>query len=165
MVVQPGNGAMPCAVETVVKSGCQTCHGAVPIGGAPMSLLTHADFMRDYTVKTTTQLRGQTMKMYELSRIRLNREMGTTPMPQGTTLATDAFSTLDGWLRGGATPGMGCAVAQGGSNSVPPVGGSGGGMATGWQRRHRHRRRQRMRPPRRVRSAGRGARARPAGNS
>jgi hypothetical protein len=128
MVGQPVTGAMPCAVETVVKSSCQTCHGATPIGGAPMSLLSLADFTRDYTAKTTMQLRGQSMKMYELSRIRLNREMGTTPMPQGTTLATDAFSTLDGWLRGGAKPGMGCAVGQAGSSSVgnPPVGGSNG---------------------------------------
>jgi hypothetical protein len=53
----------------VVKTGCQTCHGAMPIGGAPMSLLSLADFQRDYTAKTTKQLIGQTMKMYELARM------------------------------------------------------------------------------------------------
>jgi hypothetical protein len=62
-------GAMPCAVDMVVKTGCQMCHGAVPIGGAPMSLLSLADFQRDYTAKTTKQLIGQTMKMYELARM------------------------------------------------------------------------------------------------
>jgi hypothetical protein len=55
-------GAMPCDVEKVVKSGCQGCHGATPIGGAPMSLLSLADFQKDYTAKSTTQLKGQTMK-------------------------------------------------------------------------------------------------------
>src|SRR5262245_2223362 len=29
----PTAGAMPCAVETVVKSGYTACHGATPIGG------------------------------------------------------------------------------------------------------------------------------------
>jgi hypothetical protein len=120
--------SMPCAVETVVKSGCQSCHGATPIGGAPMSLLTLADFQRDYAVKTTTQLAGQTMKMYELARIRINREMGTTPMPQGNPLAADAFTTLDGWLRSGAKGGDACSAGAAGMGGI--MTGSGGSGAT-----------------------------------
>jgi hypothetical protein len=124
------NGAMPCAVDMVVKSGCQLCHGATPIAGAPMSLLTLSDFTRDYTVKTTKQLLGQTMKMRELARIRINREMGTTQMPQSGALAADAFATLNGWLQGGAPAGMACAAtgtAGMGSTQTPKNGMAGQG--------------------------------------
>ena len=75
--ITAGAGALPCDVGAAVKSNCRMCHGATPIGGAPMSLLTQSDFTRDYTAKTTMPLKGQTMKMYELARIRINGEMGT----------------------------------------------------------------------------------------
>lgn len=136
-------GAMPCAVDMVVKTGCQTCHGAMPIAGAPMSLLSLADFQRDYTAKTTKQLSGKTMKMYELARIRVNHELGTTPMPQGTPLAMDAFTVLNGWLSSGAPAGLACGstgvtgmtgVAGSGGTQNPPLAmtgtGSGGSGAT-----------------------------------
>jgi hypothetical protein len=118
--------AMPCEVETVVKTGCQTCHGATPIGGAPMKLTALADFQRDYTAVTTTQLKGRGMKMYELARIRLNKEMGTTVMPQGAPLATAGFTALDGWLRQGAPAGTACAAPPGGDVNNPTTGGNAG---------------------------------------
>jgi hypothetical protein len=120
-----GGAAMPCAVETVVKTGCQTCHGATPIGGAPMKLTALADFQRDYTAVTTTQLKGKAMKMHELARIRMNTEMGTTIMPQGAPLATADFAALDGWLRQGAPGGTACATAPGGDINNPPTGNAG----------------------------------------
>src|SRR5262245_31980179 len=43
-VTQPVAGAMPCDVTKVVAAKCQNCHGATPIGGAPMPLMTQADF-------------------------------------------------------------------------------------------------------------------------
>jgi hypothetical protein len=127
--VQQGGlaGSMPCAVDTVVKSSCQTCHGATPVGGAPMSLVTEADFTRDYTVKTTTQLKGSTMKMYELARIRINREMGTLPMPQSGVLMPQDFTTLNTWLMGGALPGMACNPA--GTAGMGSTQGTAGNMA------------------------------------
>jgi hypothetical protein len=119
--------AMPCAVEMAVKTGCQSCHGATPIGGAPMKLLALADFQRDYTVVSTPQLKGKTMKMYELARIRMNVEMGTTIMPQGAPLSPAHFASLDGWLRMGAPAGTAC----GGDVTAPPTNmgnaGAGGG--------------------------------------
>jgi hypothetical protein len=130
----PVGGAMPCAVDSVVKSGCQTCHGATPIGGAPMSLVSVADFQRDYTATTTVQLRGRTMKMYELARIRLNREMGTTPMPQGRALAADQMGTLNSWLTSGAPAGSACAATGGagaGASGSQQQAGSGGPIPTG----------------------------------
>ena len=91
-------GAMPCDVNTVVKSRCQTCHGATPIGGAPISLVTLQDFQQTYTVRTTQALVGQTMKVYQLAQIRINGAMNTPKMPQGGQLAPADFTALNGWL-------------------------------------------------------------------
>jgi hypothetical protein len=101
-------GTMPCQVSSVVKTSCQGCHGAVPLGGAPMSLLTVADFTRDYVAKTTKPLMGKSFKMYELARIRINGEMGTTPMPQGMELAVESKATLNTWLTAMAPTGAAC---------------------------------------------------------
>src|SRR5262245_61249899 len=34
-----GNG-LPCAVQALLQSRCQSCHSATPVGGAPMPLMT-----------------------------------------------------------------------------------------------------------------------------
>ncbi len=121
---------MPCAVETVVKTRCQTCHGATPIAGAPMSLLTLADFQRDYMVRTTKPLLNQTMKLYELARIRINHEMGTPAMPQGSALSAPDFTTLNTWLSSAAPAGAACVAGAGGSGNTM-IGGTGSGATTG----------------------------------
>ncbi len=115
-------GTLPCNIDTLVKARCQTCHGATPIGGAPMSLVTEADFQRDYMPHTTTQLMGQTIKLYQLARIRINGGMGTMKMPQGNPLSPDDFAALDSWLGNGAPPGAAC--------TAPPAG-AGGSIGTG----------------------------------
>jgi hypothetical protein len=101
-----------------------------------MALTTLADFQRDYTARSTTQLVGRTFKMYELARIRINREMGTTPMPQGVALASDEMTTLNSWLMSGAPAGTACGAAGGagsaaGTAGMPPQAGMGGIAATG----------------------------------
>jgi hypothetical protein len=127
----PGaGGVMPCEINTLVTRSCQTCHGASPIGGAPMSLVTLADWQKDYTVTTTAQLRGQMMKVYQLAKIRVNGEMGTGRMPQGAALAANDLSTLNSWLTGGALAGSACsATGNGGTGGIATAGT--GGMAGG----------------------------------
>jgi len=100
--------AIPCDVNAIVVQHCHLCHGPMVSFGAPMSLVTLADFQRDYVALTTAQLKDQPFKMYELSRIRLNREMGTSPMPQGPPLAADKLMTLNTWLMNGAPGGAAC---------------------------------------------------------
>jgi hypothetical protein len=53
-------------------------------------------------------------------------------MPQGGVLSTDNFSTLNGWLTGGAPAGAACGVPMGGMGGTqnPPVGGSMGSAGT-----------------------------------
>jgi len=101
--------AIPCEVDMVVIQSCHACHGAMTAFGAPASLVTLADFQRDYVAVSTKQLKGQSFKMYELARIRLNREMGTSPMPQGPPLAADKMMALNTWLMNGAPGGAACA--------------------------------------------------------
>jgi hypothetical protein len=128
--VGPGNGtAMPCEIQTVVTARCGTCHGATPIGGSPTSLLTLADFQKDYTAVTTTQLVGKSFKMYELAKIRINKEMGTTGMPQGTPLMDAEKTMLTSWLSSGAPAGTACSSTGGmagtGSNGMAGTGSNG----------------------------------------
>ncbi|HMI94250.1 MAG TPA: hypothetical protein VK509_22920 [Polyangiales bacterium] len=101
----PASGTpMPCNIASSVKTNCQMCHGTTPIGGAPMSLLSWDDFQRDYVVKTSKGMIGQTKKMHELARIRLND--GANPMPPSGSLTVPADrKLLDDWLAGGAKAG------------------------------------------------------------
>jgi hypothetical protein len=101
--VPPSATPMPCAVANVVKSNCQSCHGAKLVGGAPMSLLTQDDFQKDHVVKFTEGLIGKTMKVYELAKLRINAVAKPMP-PSGAMPAADA-SALDAWLSAGAVAG------------------------------------------------------------
>jgi hypothetical protein len=126
----PAGGAMPCEVQTIVTEHCGRCHGATKMGGAPMSLLTAADFQVDYAVVTTPQLAGQTLKMSELAHIRVNREMNTMPMPQGSILTPAQLTTFNTWLKAGAPAGQACTVTAGsGGAAGDAAGGIGGTMA------------------------------------
>ena len=107
---QPGGSDMPCEVTAIVEKACQKCHAAQPIFGAPMALVSLTDFQQDYMATTTTELSGQTMKMAELVRIRVNAEMGTRPMPQGEPLSETELATLNDWLTNGTPAGTACEV-------------------------------------------------------
>jgi hypothetical protein len=103
-IVQTGAATIPCAVAQVVKTSCQGCHGAALVGGAPMPLMTHADFAKsDYIVKYTDGMVGNTVKVADLARVRLNAT--SKPMPQGAAMAVDKKATLNDWLVAGAPAG------------------------------------------------------------
>lgn len=104
----PGD-AIPCEVDTVIMEACHRCHDTALMFGAPVALATLADFQRDYVALTTKELKGQNFKVYELARIRINREMGTSPMPQGPPLTAEEKALLNTWLTTGAPGGTGCA--------------------------------------------------------
>jgi hypothetical protein len=94
---------LPCEVATVVATRCHQCHGQSLVGGAPMKLVTAEDFQADHVVKTTAGLIGQSMKVYELARMRLADAAKPMP-PGGATLAADK-QVLDAWLARGALAG------------------------------------------------------------
>ena len=73
----PTGTPLPCDVSAVVKSNCESCHGSRPIGGAPMWLVTHEDFMRDHVADHEAPgMMGKTIKVHPLVRMRLNRPSG-----------------------------------------------------------------------------------------
>ena len=67
---------MPCEIETVCERSLRPLHGSVPIGGRPFRC-DAGDFQKDYTRGRLLTRRSQ-LQEYELARIRVNREMGTT---------------------------------------------------------------------------------------
>jgi cytochrome c553 len=123
-----GTETVPCGVSKVVASGCQTCHGAAPIGGAPMALVTYADFHAPAKTQPA-------MKVYQLSQMRLHAEK--MPMPPINKLPEQDFAMLDTWLSAGAPAGTAadaqCALepTPGGDTTAPAGDGSRGRLTPG----------------------------------
>jgi mono/diheme cytochrome c family protein len=92
-----GNEVLPCNVSKVFAGQCQSCHGAAPIGGAPMPLVTWADLHK--AAKTQP-----TMKVYQVVQTRIHDTM--RPMPPLTQLKADEMTGLDTWLKAGAPAGV-----------------------------------------------------------
>lgn len=98
------NQTMPdfCGVLTVMQSSCQACHGATPVAGAPMPLVTYEDFMKpapsDPARKVFQIVRERT---HDLKR----------PMPPAGVLPQATLSVLDSWIAAGALqPSAACPV-------------------------------------------------------
>lgn len=96
-VTPTGAPELPCDVATVVAARCGSCHGASPIGGAPMSLVTHADWSAQH--KSLTTVPGQTMEVAQLAAKRIND--AAKPMPPGALLPENERSMLNAWLERG----------------------------------------------------------------
>jgi outer membrane protein assembly factor BamB len=107
-------GDVPCEIATVIEQRCIECHGTVLHQGAPMRLLTAADFAMD--------VGGQTVAQVALFRIMdVVRPM---PPPPKLPLTPGELLLLQGWLGKGAQgEPTGCAV-------VEPMAASGAGGAS-----------------------------------
>jgi hypothetical protein len=93
-----------CGVLEVMAASCQQCHGAKPIGGAPMSLVTFEDFMKPAPSNAAR-------KVYELVQERTHDQK--RPMPPPGILPADKLAALDAWLQAGATqPTAACPVIE-----------------------------------------------------
>jgi hypothetical protein len=92
--VVSATGALPCAVDSAVQTGCQGCHGATQMFGAPMPLVTFADFQKPAVSDKT-----QTVAQIALKRVTAT----SNPMPPvGHELSSDNKATLVTWLTAGA---------------------------------------------------------------
>jgi hypothetical protein len=113
MVAPPtATGILPCGVSKALVANCQSCHGATPIGGAPMSLVTYADVQAQAKTKPT-------LKVSELMKMRLHDQ--AKPMPPGGMISAMDLQTLDTWLNAGAQAG---AAADANCAMATPVAGS-----------------------------------------
>jgi hypothetical protein len=110
-VTQPQAGVLPCGVSKTLAAQCQTCHAATPIAGAPMPLMTQADFHKMAVTKPT-------MKVYQVVKLRIHDTM--RPMPPTTQLAAADMTAFDTWLDAQAPS----ATAAEGANCAmtPPTG-------------------------------------------
>jgi hypothetical protein len=104
---------LPCAVGAIVAAKCQQCHGAALVGGAPMPLLTDADFRK--SIKSLTTQPGMTVEVAKLVNMRIHDS--ARPMPPSGGLSAAELSTLTSWIESGA-PGGAAADA---SCAVPPM--------------------------------------------
>lgn len=123
-------GGVPCEVARVVSAHCAECHGASPAFGAPMSLLTLADFQ-------AASLTNKAAKIYELIPDRLaptdtNRKMPPTSKP---ALSPADLEVLRAWAAGGAKADVNaCPISD--TSQIPAsdagvsAGGSGGAHTT-----------------------------------
>lgn len=107
----------PCDVTTALAR-CQECHGEKPIGGAPMSLVTRADLMRD-SISDPSSL------VVTLVRERMrdpDRPMPPAPRPRATFSEVAAIERWMDALMPARAPGEQCsagAAGAGGAASQP----------------------------------------------
>ncbi|MDB4973303.1 MAG: hypothetical protein JWN48_1644 [Myxococcaceae bacterium] len=86
-------GEMPCEIKPIVDKYCSTCHGVVPTGGAPMSLVSAADFQ-------AIASNGK----YVHARVLEKLVDKVAPMPPVARPqpSADELAALRRWLEGGA---------------------------------------------------------------
>ena len=114
-----GNGAgagssnLPCDVATVIKAQCQSCHGAKPLYGAPMPLVSAADF-------AVAAKSDPTRTVAELVSARIHDAAKPMPPPPKDPLDAAALAAMDEWIAAGAPAGQTDSCSGGGG------GGSGG---------------------------------------
>ncbi len=111
-----GGGAssryLPCDVEAVLVSACQSCHASTPQYGAVMPLVTYADLL-------APAHSDPSRKVYDLVAARTHDD--TRPMPQAPNPRLDAADqkVLDDWIAAGAP---GSSASCGGPSSSATTG-------------------------------------------
>jgi hypothetical protein len=91
-----GSTALPCDVNTILKTSCQSCHALTPISGVPMALVTWEDTQQP-------SVSNPALTVHDMMKMRIHST--TMPMPPTGMLPADSLATLDAWLDGGAIAG------------------------------------------------------------
>lgn len=89
---------LPCDVDAVLKTRCQTCHAAEPKYGASTALVTWDDLQKPGPGGSASK------KVYELVKARIHddaRPMPPSPQPR---LDEKELAAMDAWIDGGAKP-------------------------------------------------------------
>jgi hypothetical protein len=125
------SGTLPCEVSAIAQQRCQLCHASTPLYGAPMPLVTFADFHKPAKSDSSRQV-------YQLVGQRIHATTNVMPPLTQPQLMASELATLDAWIGAGAATGpeSSCAAtpartggagvgAPTGSATPPPVGSSG----------------------------------------
>jgi uncharacterized membrane protein len=91
---------LPCDVQSLLKTNCQSCHSNPPIAGAPMAMVTWSDMTRKTPSDSTKTVAQQSVK-------RMNDAL--LPMPPGNKLSSAEIAILQKWVTAG-TPKGACAT-------------------------------------------------------
>mgnify|MGYP003428907982 CR=1 FL=1 len=101
-----GTGSsVPCDVAPVLSKHCAKCHSAVPKFGAPMPLVTAADFLAMSKLNPSMTV-AQTIP----PRINATEQARLMPPVTSSKLAANELQSLNDWVRGGAKPAAGAAA-------------------------------------------------------
>lgn len=121
-----GNGGsvvtgLPCDVQALLASRCDSCHGVVPSGGAPMSIVTYADL-------SAPALSDPSKTIADVAITRMqSTKLPMPPKPQAPATAAEV-AVLQAWVDGGKPHGT-CGGGAGGSvGSGAGAGGAGGAV-------------------------------------
>jgi hypothetical protein len=87
---------LPCDVEAVLSTHCQTCHSAQPQFGASTSLVTWADLQKPGPGANASK------KVYELVQSRIHADAGFMPPSPQPRLDAKDLATIDSWIASGA---------------------------------------------------------------
>jgi mono/diheme cytochrome c family protein len=111
--VASGASGLPCDVASLLSGKCATCHGATPLPGVPMSLVTYADLTGP--AKSDPSVTNAAMAVTRMMST-------TTPMPPvGSPAATPTeIAALQSWIAAGY-PMTGCGTVAPDPFSVPPT--------------------------------------------
>ena len=83
-----------CGVLDLTRNNCQRCHAATPVAGAPMPLVSYADF-------TAPAVSDPQRKVYELVRARVHDKAKPMP-PAPAQLSAADLTSIDVWVDQGA---------------------------------------------------------------
>lgn len=102
----PDDGpTLPCEVSAILAGYCSGCHGAVPLFGAPMPLVTLADLQAPAP--------GQPgVSMYDRVLARMEDEQRPMPPPPNAVVDPADVAVFRAWVEGGAQPGAACESAE-----------------------------------------------------
>lgn len=89
----PTSTGLPCDVDNVLKTRCQTCHAAETRYGASVPLVTHDDLAK-------AGAGGK--KIYEMVAGRIKDAARPMPPSPNALLTAAESKTLEGWIAGGA---------------------------------------------------------------
>lgn len=107
------SAAVPCDVGKLLTKHCGSCHGAMPAGGAPMSLITTSDFQ-------AMLASGKTARDSVKSRINETDTKKKMPPAGNTALTTDELAALNAWLdKGAQSAGEGDACSSASPSASP----------------------------------------------
>ena len=113
------NDGLPCDVHALLVSKCQSCHGASPNNGAPMSLVTAADLMHPSIADP-----GETFA--QIAVLRMQNDATPMPPPPNARATSAEIAAMQNWIAAGYPIGCnGNQMPDAGNMNMPDSGGTG----------------------------------------